>query len=65
MTTLSSCWVTPCWHTYSPQTGLVYRVLQTYTNGYALAVAVGDLSEVSDEILDAIDADDRARCTLA
>jgi hypothetical protein len=64
-TLLTSASFTPSGYTYSPQNEMVYRVVTSYTNGYALAVEVGMLDEICDDVHADLHADDRARCAVA
>jgi hypothetical protein len=64
-TLLTSASITTNGYTYSLQTEMVYRVVTSYANGYALAVQVGALDDICDDVHAELHADDRARCAVA
>lgn len=43
----------------------VYRLVQSYTDGAALAEYIGTLADISDADYEALASDDRARCRVA
>lgn len=64
-TLLSSAAFTALGYSYDHATQMVYRIVQSYPNGYALAVEVGALDEICDDVHADLHADDRARCAVA
>jgi hypothetical protein len=64
-TLLSSATFTDLGYTYSHENQMVYRMVESYSNGYALAVEVGALDEICDDVHADLHADDRARCAVA